>query len=424
MHGANRRYIGTLAAVAAGILVVGSLLRPSEPRLAAPLPGPSQAELSRLTRVSQRRSVDELAEYFASVAADLQASVVSLPSLERSGIVWEPDLILTTRIEPRFPDAATVTTPTGDVGAVSAMTGPDLPLAALRISPAAGLQAPRRGPVRPPARGEWTIAAWWRDRQASFTPAHYFGTAPVRCGGQTVDEVLTNITWTRAMTGGGLFDLDSNLVAVVTRCDERYVAVVAEGIAELLRGAQSLEGRLLRRYGLRVGPLSVAEQDYFARHRGLLVREVWTGYRASAAGVAPGDVLVAINAVPLSDIDRLEPLAGEPARGSFTLTVERHGETLNIPLSATAAVEPEEGEPLDAVGFVWQAEAEGIVIDDIAPDSRAADAGIRSGDRLLRIDGVDVASSDDVRAILAADRATAAFLELQRGGRRLGVLLR
>ena len=63
-------------------------------------------------------------------------------------------------------------------------------------------------------------------------------------------------------------------------------------------------------------------------------------------------------------------------------------------------------------------------MDTVAADSRAADAGIRAGDRLLRIDGVEIADPDQVRDVLAPDRETDAFVELERAGRRFGILLR
>ena len=424
MNQTNRRYIVTLAAVAAGILVLGTWLRPGQPTLDDPLPGPSQAELGRLASLSQRRSVDSMAEYFATVARGLEAHVVSLPSLDRSGIVWEPGLVVTSRTEPRFPDAATVTTPTGDVGVAAVAAGPDLPVAALRISPIAGLAPPRRAAQRPLARGEWTLALWWRDRQASFAPAHYFGTAPLRCGGRAVDEVLTNVAWAREMTGGGLFDLDGRLIAVITPCGERFSAVAADGVADLLRDAQSIEGQLLRRYGMRLGPLSVAEQEYFARHAGLLVRDVWTGYRADQAGVEPGDVLVAVNAFPVSEVDRLELLADDNRRGMFLLTMDRQGEPVNILLPAVPAAVDGEEDPPGVAGLVWEPPAAGLTVETVAADSRAADAGIRAGDRLLRIDGIEITSADEVRDVLAPARDASAFVELQRGGRRFGLLLR
>jgi membrane-associated protease RseP (regulator of RpoE activity) len=56
--------------------------------------------------------------------------------------------------------------------------------------------------------------------------------------------------------------------------------------------------------------------------------------------------------------------------------------------------------------------------------SAAANAGIRPGDVLLRINHAEPRNMAQVRRLLAVGRAAAAFVELQRGDRRWGVLLR
>ena len=62
MNRTERRYIATLAAAAAGILLVGFWLRPSQPTADKQVPAPSQTELSRLTQITQRRSLDDMTE--------------------------------------------------------------------------------------------------------------------------------------------------------------------------------------------------------------------------------------------------------------------------------------------------------------------------------------------------------------------------
>lgn len=419
----DRRYLVTLAAVAAGILVVGGLLRPGPATTDEPRPGPSQAELGRLARLSQRRSIDAMAEYFAAVADDVEVSVVGLPGLGRSGIVWEPDLVVTGRTERRFPDAAILSTPAGDVGVASVTAGPDLPVAALRMSPVEGLSPPRPRAAAGLGRGEWALAVWRRGRQVHFTPAHFLGAAPVRCGGRLVDELLSSVTWTREMAGGGVFDLDGGLMAVVIPCADRFAAVVVDGIAALLRDGQSIAGRLAARYGLRLEPMTEAEQDYFGRRPRLLVREVWTGRPADAAGVAPGDVLLAVNAAPVTDVAQLEPIAGAAANVAFVLTVDRGGDVVNVPMPAASAAADSPASRPAAAGLVWAPPPAGLAVDAVAPGSRAAAAGIRPGDRLLRIDGAEVADADEARGLLSSERAAPAFVELERAGRRLGLLL-
>ena len=73
---------------------------------------------------------------------------------------------------------------------------------------------------------------------------------------------------------------------------------------------------------------------------------------------------------------------------------------------------------------MWNPPPAGLTVETVAADSRAADAGIRTGDRLLRIDGIEITAAEDVRNVLAPERETAAFLELERDGRRFGLLLR
>ena len=116
MNRTERTYITTLAVIAAGILIVGYWLRPSSPANDEPVRAPSETELSRLARITQRRSLDDMTEYFATVAGSVQSAVVALPNLERSGLVWEPGVILTARTESRFPVATILATPEGDVG--------------------------------------------------------------------------------------------------------------------------------------------------------------------------------------------------------------------------------------------------------------------------------------------------------------------
>ena len=420
----NRRYIVTLAAGAAVILVVGSLLRPRQPSTDAPVPAPSQAELSRLSQLSQRRTLDSIAEYFAGVADDAGPGVVWLPSLSRSGLVWERGLVVTARTEWRFPDVATLSTPAGDVGVSAVAAGPHLPIAALRSSDVQGLQPPRRRSAAFLAAGAWMLALWHSGGNVNFTPAHFLGTGEVRCAEQLVDEVLSNVVWTLAMAGGGLFDLDGNLVGVIVPCGERVAAVAVADVETLVNQGQTQEGRLLRRYGLRVDVLSEAEQEHFGRGRELVVREVWTDYLAYAAGLVPGDLLMAIDDRPVAGgTDQLELLTEATRFRTFDLQLYRGADLVRILLPADPSALETPVDPTSAAGLVWNAPPAGHGIDAVIPESRADAAGIRAGDRLFRIDTLEAEDVDEVRKVLSPEREVPAFVELERGGRRWGVLL-
>lgn len=365
-----------------------------------------------------------MTEYFATLANDVEASIVDLPSLNRSGLVWEVGLVLTARTEPRFPAAATLSTPDGNVGVITVAGGPHLPIAALRTSPAAGLRPPERQQAARLAPGAWTLALWRRrDREVSFSPAHFLGTAPVRCGDLLVEELVSNVAWTSEMAGGGVFDLDENLVAFIVPCDDRFVAITTDGILDLLREGQSLEGRLRGKFGLGIEPLTETEQRFFDHPEGTLVREVWTESLADTAGLAPGDILVAIDDVPLTSPDQLETIAAITEVESFDLAVMRRGETVDIHLTTGEPLVEGPSTPPTADGLVWESQNAGLIVEYVEPESRADDAGIHGGDRLLRINGTDIDDADQVRAVLSPDREEPVFVEVERHGRRWGVLL-
>ena len=56
-------------------------------------------------------------------------------------------------------------------------------------------------------------------------------------------------------------------------------------------------------------------------------------------------------------------------------------------------------------------------------DGPADMAGIRSGDRLIRIDGQELSDFTQVLDVLSPERENTVFLEIDRGGRRWSVLL-
>jgi len=419
----ERTYITTLAVIAAGILVVGYWLRPNQPANDEPVRAPSETELSRLARITQRRSLDDMTEYFATVAGNVQSAVVALPNLERSGLVWEPGVILTARTESRFPVATVLATPEGDVGVAGVVVGPHIPIATVRMSDIQGFAAPRRRSATTVETGAWTLAVWRQARTTKFVPAHLLGTTQIRCGERLVEELLANVAWTRDMAGGGLFDLDGSLLAAIVPCGDRFVAIGTGSVETMLRDGRSVEGRVLGRYGVRFGFLNEAEQEHFGRGPAVIVREVWTGTLAEEAGLRPGDILLAINAEPIGTLDQLQPLGNTVDLERLDVAVRRAETvvTLVLPTQRTIPDETYGHETLS--GIVWERPAVGYRINAVVADGPADMAGIRSGDRLVRIDGQELSDFTQVLDVLSPERENAVFLEVDRTGRRWGVLL-
>jgi len=268
------------------------------------------------------------------------------------------------------------------------------------------------------------LAVWRRERAVNFVPSYFLGTALVQCGDQTVDELRSNVAWSLDMAGGGLFDLDSSLIGVILPCGDRFAAVAVESISAMVQRGSSTMGRVLGRYGVLLDSLTEDEQVYFGRGGGVIIREVWTGYPAEAAGLKPGDILIAINAEPIGAPEQLDPLGDAGDVDTFDVAVLRGDEIVPVVL-ATDTGPSSAADELDArPGIFWEPEPVGHLIDAVVPDSPADIAGLRAGDRLIRIDDQEPVDLAQAVEILAPGREESVFLEIDRAGRRWGVLLK
>jgi S1-C subfamily serine protease len=63
----------------------------------------------------------------------------------------------------------------------------------------------------------------------------------------------------------------------------------------------------------------------------------------------------------------------------------------------------------------------GVVVGSVAPGSPGEEAGLRTGDRIVRVDEREPKNATELRRALARKRPV--FVELERGPRRLGMLL-
>ena len=421
----NPRYIFILAVAAGLILVVGWLLRPDESSTEAPVSAPSQVELSRLPTMTVRRDLEDMSEFFAQLGEELSSSVVRLGSVRRSGVIWSADRVVTARVGWRFPAAVTVGAGGVDVGAYTAVSGPHLPIAALRTPELAGDVPEQARQLETLSPGEWVLAAWQGDSRHGFAPGTFLGVGRRECGEHRLDELATSVPIRPEMLGGGIFDLDGNLLAVLLRCDGEPVAVTVGGVAMLLEGGGSHDSRLRARWGLQVEALTSAEAFHFGLGNGLVVRQMWERYPADASGLRPGDVLLALDGIPLRDVDGLRILDTDaaPAQEAFVLDVRRGLETLTVLLPARGLDTRLDVESPDTTGLVWEEATLGYPVASVLPGTRAADAGVAPGDRLLRVDHEVPESLDAVRALLSAEGGGPAFLELSRDGGRWGVLL-
>jgi S1-C subfamily serine protease len=419
---ANPKYIAILALIAGLILFFGSMLRPRNQLAEQPV---SQTELTRLRRAGQRASLDQMSELFSDVAADYSRYVVRMQGTDTSAVVWDEQggLVTATR-EGRFPEmvgwlAAGGLPATAQTLAVS----PVLPVAMLQGRTMTATMPQSRRTASVLKSGDWILAIA-RDSTGSyiFSPGWFGGTTVTSCQEFSIRSLLSDLSLTEAMLGGGIFSKNGDLVGVIVRCGDAHAAMAIENVEANIREAGSLASKILWRYGLAMDPLDVGLRAYYRTENGLLVREVWKGYPAEGLDLVPGDILLSLGGQPVRQLNDLQPLLQASSQAPVEVEVLRNGRrsprTIPEILDRAASSTPEPA----AAGLVL-AGAEGYVVGSVASASPAALAGVQPGDRILRIGNTAVSRSDQVRTLLTSASRRPAFVVVDRGNRQVGLLI-
>ena len=139
---------------------------------------------------------------------------------------------------------------------------------------------------------------------------------------------------------------------------------------------------------------------------------------AAAAGLQPGDVIRKVDDKPVAnyqDVVIAILFGGQvtpDGRRVATLTFERDGATL------TRQVFPELAgtEGLRTIGLSPRSD---LVVDKVAADSAAAQAGLLPGDRILAVDGNPLARREELREFFQKKNAEPSRLLLKRAGKEV-----
>jgi S1-C subfamily serine protease len=164
--------------------------------------------------------------------------------------------------------------------------------------------------------------------------------------------------------------------------------------------------------GLNTEENSTGSLDGLLFKPGVRVVRVVENSPAEAAGMSPGDVVLALDGETLNDPGTLEALVQRHAAGaSIELTVQRGDTAFGVPITL-AAVSAAAGQPARTLYRLdparsragWSTGQGGVVLVAAADDSPVRRAGMAVGDVVLALDGEPMRSARElIRALTARE---------------------
>ncbi|HEY0919180.1 Do family serine endopeptidase [Devosia sp.] len=247
-------------------------------------------------------------------------------------------------------------------------------------------------------------------------------------------------------SGGPAFNLHGEVVGVNTAIFSPNGGNVGIAFAIPANVVKQVAGQLIEKGSVTRGFLGVGIQDVtrdiadsvgLDSPRGALVTEPSAGGPAVKAGIASGDVITAVDGDPIDNaLDLSRTIAAKSPGTKVELTLWRQGKEQKVSVvlgtlkeeqqpSGSEQTAPQPDEPAQptpssvGVTLVPNSEGEGLLVQDVDPNSIAADKGFAVGDTILEVDNKKVSTArefeDAIAGVKDSGRNTA-LIKAERGG--------
>ncbi len=249
-------------------------------------------------------------------------------------------------------------------------------------------------------------------------------------------------------SGGGLINMNGELIGINTAIFSRGggsngvgFAIPANLVKVFVASAEGGNGSFIRPYiGASFEPVTseVAEALGLDRARGALVSAVVEGGPADKAGIRPGQVITAVNGIPVEHPDALGYRLTTVGIGHDAhITVSDNGKQRDLTMVLAQAPETSprderliEGRnpfsgavvanlsPRLADELRMPSATQGVVITQINRGSPAARVGFEPKDIIIAVNGTDIDSSATLETVVGADPSLWR-VEIERNGQRI-----
>ena len=250
---------------------------------------------------------------------------------------------------------------------------------------------------------------------------------PTETGDNYVPFIQTDVAINPGNSGGPLFNLDGNVIGVNSQIFTRSGGSIGLSFAIPVSVVRNVITQIREKGVVERGWLGVSIQDVdrnlaesfgLDRPRGALIAQVGRDSPAERAGLQPGDVITVFDGEPIETSADLPHVVGLIAPGTrVEALIVREGEEQAIGvevggLAADEVARVEAGAAADGSMTLLGmriAEAEpavlselglsgGVVIREVALNSPAKEAGVRSGDILTRLGSRPISRVEDLES--------------------------
>jgi len=240
-------------------------------------------------------------------------------------------------------------------------------------------------------------------------------------------------------SGGALVNLRGELIGINTAIIAPSGGNVGIGFAIPINMVKASMEQILKHGEVRRGQIGVSIQDITLDlqkafnlkngQQGVLVTGVTDKSPAQKAGLKPGDVIIAIDDQKTTSTGILRSQIGIHNIGdTLKLAIIRNGKekqiTLKIAEIQQVSVLSDDLHPfLKGVSFGKNPDSDEIIITSLAPNSRAALAGLRSGDLVVSVNQEHVSTIKELKKALAKNK-NEVLLHINRGNGSFFLVLR
>ncbi|TXI48526.1 MAG: DegQ family serine endoprotease [Lysobacter sp.] len=329
-------------------------------------------------------------------------------------------------------------------------------VAVLKIS-ATGLPHLRVGESKTLKPGQWVVAIgspFGLDHSVTAGIVSAVGRANPYADQRYVPFIQTDVAINRGNSGGPLLNTSGEVVGINSQIFSNSGGYMGVSFAIPMDVAMNVTEQLRTTGKVARGQIGVVVQTVpddavkaygLPDSRGALVNDVRRGGPGEKAGLEPGDVIRAVNGMPVDDSSDLPPMIGAMAPGSSVkLDILRNGKPIERTLtlskldeSAIAGNAPRRaadddtpapakagnrlglaGQDLDADdrGRLGLRSGEGVALARVE-SAAARSAGLRPGDVVLRVGSTPVGSADALdRELSKSGESDTVMLLVRRGG--------